>query len=86
MLILNSGGQQVVILQPPHKACGCAHLVDSYVWQCLEADTQNMFELHLMECSSCLHSVELERLLRRAIRETKTSCGVPCATRVRRIR
>ena len=86
MLITLTGGAEVVIKAPAPKRCDCAHLVDSYVWGCLASDTQKAFELHLMECANCLRSVELERLLRRAIREHKTSCGVPCATRVRRIR
>ena len=86
MLISLSGGVEVVINAPALRHCDCTHLIDSYVWECLASDTQKAFELHLMECASCVHSVELERLLRRAIREHKTSCGVPCATRVRRIR
>lgn len=85
MFISLSGSKEVVIRAPALR-CGSAHMVDSYVWECLETDTQRTFELHLMECSTCLHSVELERMLRRAIREQKTSCGIPCATRVRRIR
>jgi hypothetical protein len=86
MLIALTGSVEVVIKAPASKRCSCAHLIDSYVWECLASDTQKAFELHLMECPACLRSVELERLLRRAIREHKTSCGVPCATRVRRIR
>ncbi len=86
MLISLTGSTEVVIKAPAPKRCGCVHLIDSYVWECLASDTQKAFELHLMECTTCLRSVELERLLRRAIREHKTSCGVPCATRVRRIR
>jgi len=66
--------------------CGCTHLVDSYVWQRLAPPARAAFELHMMECASCLSSVELERLLRRAIRDHITSCGKPCATRRRRIR
>ena len=86
MLITLGGSVEVAIKAPAPKQCDCAHLVDSYVWECLASDTQKAFELHLMECSNCLRSVELERLLRRAIREHKTSCGIPCVTRVRRIR
>ena len=86
MLISLAGNPEVIIKAPALKRCDCAHLVDSYVWECLASDTQKAFELHLMECSNCLRSVELERLLRRAIREHKTSCGIPCVTRVRRIR
>lgn len=86
MFISLAGGDEVVIRAPAAKKCGSAHLVDPYVWECLESDTQRAFELHLMECSACLHSVGIERILRREIREQKTSCGIPCATRVRRIR
>lgn len=86
MLISLTGNTEVSIRSFPARRCDCAHLVDSYVWECLAVDTQKAFELHLMECAGCLRSVELERLLRRAIREHKTSCGIPCVTRVRRIR
>ena len=86
MLISLGGSVEVAINALAPKRCDCAHLVDSYVWECLASDTQKAFELHLMECVTCLRSVELERLLRRAIREHKTSCGIPCVTRVRRIR
>jgi len=85
-IIPSHGNTQVVIRIPPSKACRSAHLVDTYVWECMEPQGRDSFELHLMECTSCLRSVELERLLRRAIRDYKTSCGIPCATRLRRIR
>ncbi len=85
MLVTIGEGYEVVLKPRLAKRCECAHLVDSYVWSCLAADTQKAFELHLMDCAPCLRAVELERLLRRAIREHKTSCGIPCATRVRRI-
>src|SRR5215471_8504347 len=81
MLITLTGGAEVVIKAPVPERCDCAHLVDSYVWECLAADTQKAFELHLMECTTCLRAVEPERLVRRATREQQTSCGAPCATR-----
>jgi hypothetical protein len=86
MLILQAVGRRAVINTPAREGCGCAHLVDSYVWRCLAPRTRNEFELHMMECSSCLSSVELEQVSGRAIRNHKTSRGIPCATRVRRIR
>ena len=86
MLILQGAGLRLLIPTSQCRACGRAHLVDSYVWGRLEPAARNAFELHLMECPSCIGSVELERLLRRAIRDQKTSCGIPCATRVRRTR
>ena len=85
MLVTIGDSYEVIFKPRPPKRCDCAHLVDSYVWECLAADTKETFELHLMECAPCLRAVELERMLRRAIREHKTSCGIPCATRVRRI-
>ena len=63
MFISLAGSTEVVIRAPAPKRCGSAHLIDSYVWECLESDTQRTFELHLMECSTCLRSVELERLV-----------------------
>jgi len=63
MLISLGGSVEVAIKAPAPKRCDCAHLVDSYVWECLASETQKTFELHLMECSTCLRSVELERLL-----------------------
>jgi len=86
MLMSLAGNVEVVIKARTPRRCDCAHLIDSYVWECLASDTQKAFELHLMECAACLRSVELERLLRRAIREHKTSGGIPCVTQVRRIR
>jgi len=70
MLISLTGGAEVVIQSPALKRCDCAHLIDSYVWECLASATQKAFELHLMECATCLRSVELERLFG-AVRATR---------------
>lgn len=85
MLMLHATKGRAAVKAPKASGCGCTHLVDSYVWQRLAAPTRAAFELHMMECAACLSSVELERLLRRAIRDHITSCGKPCATRIRRI-
>ncbi len=86
MFIPQSADRRVMLDRPLLHGCTCAPLVDSYVSRGLPPETRTSFELHMLECSTCLMSVELERLLRRALREQKTRHGIPCATRLRRRR
>ena len=52
-------------------ALGCVHAgsVDSYIAGSMSSRTQAEFELHLLDCETCLRATELQRLLSRAIRE-----------------
>jgi hypothetical protein len=51
------------------EACALAGSVDSYIAGSLSSRMQAEFELHLLDCETCLLSTELQRLLSRAIRE-----------------
>ena len=86
MLILFDGNKPICIRTSESTLCESAHLVCCYVQRSLTAAARNAFELHLMECTGCRHSVELERLPRRANGEHKTSAGSCSARRVRRRR
>jgi Putative zinc-finger len=86
MLILFDGNKPLCIRTSARTLCESAHLVCSYVQRGLTPAARSAFELHLMECTACRHSVELERLPRRANGEHKTSAGSSSARRVRRRR
>ena len=71
MLILFDGNKPICSRTSESTLCESAHLVCSYVQRDLTPAARNAFELHLMECTACRHSVELERLSRRANANTK---------------
>jgi hypothetical protein len=52
-------------------ALGCVHAgsVDSYIAGSMSSRTQAEFELHMLDCETCLRATELQRLLSHAIRE-----------------
>ena len=86
MLIYMDGASPVFIRTRQPRLCACAHMVDSYVGRDLTPAARQAFELHLMECTACLRSTQLERLPRRANGEHKTNAGSASARRVRRRR
>ena len=61
MLILFDGNKPICIRTSEPTLCESAHLVCSYVQRGLTPAARNAFELHLMDCPACRHTVELER-------------------------
>ena len=86
MLILHLRNRQVVIPTTRRPHCASGELVGSYVRQALTPAARDAFELHLIECPTCLGAVQLESLAKRATCDHKTSGGGSCATQVRRKR
>jgi hypothetical protein len=49
------------------SSCEEVRLIESYVGRRLRMRAQAQFELHLFSCERCLHAVEFELLVKRAV-------------------
>jgi hypothetical protein len=49
------------------SSCEQVRLIEPYVGRCLRMRAQAQFELHLFSCERCLHAVEFELLVKRAV-------------------
>ncbi len=52
------------------STCEEVRLIESYVSCRLRAGAQTRFELHLFSCERCLHAVEFELLVKRAVADS----------------
>jgi hypothetical protein len=49
------------------SACEQVRLIEPYVSRRLRGQAQTQFEFHLFSCERCLHAVEFELLVKRAV-------------------
>jgi hypothetical protein len=74
--MIRSGTQHTAAKSEEHvfhqygSTCEQVLLIEPYVCRRLACEAQARFELHLFSCERCLHAVEFELLVKRAVSDS----------------